>query len=560
MNINQKFKKYKLKKSNETMKKLCVRKSFKYQPQQLFLKEYFNSRYFGNGLLIYHKIGAGKTCTAVSIAESVKKKKRIMVLLPASLVGNFRDELRSACAKNEYISNEDRTLLKEISPKTKQYKEIIKKSDKLIDKFYDIYSYHKFIDLVDDNKIKLKNTLLIVDEIQNMVSEDGIFYEYLKKVIDRSDDKTKILLLSATPMFNQPSEIARTLNLLKPKKELPLDNEFNKLFIKKEKSKGDIHCNLSIKNKSEFKKMIPNMISYYRGAPPKAFPRMNFKTVKCNMEDFQYKSYLTSLSISKDVMGAFRDADILDLPISFLLAPRLISNISFPNKGIGNKGFNSLNSNNLKYKKFKKYSKKFYKIYTNLKKSNGPVFIYSNFKEIGGLKSFAKFLENNGYQNYKTNGVGNKRFAIWSGDEKTSTREDIKNIFNNKKNYDGSQIKIILGSPSITEGVSLLRVDQVHIMEPYWNMSKMKQVMGRAIRFCSHKDVKRDRQKVDVYLYLSTRTGEKTTDEYIWSMAKKKQKLIDQFEMALKESAIDCNLFSNRNNYKGDDKIKCSKK
>ena len=553
MTINQKFKKYKLKKSNETMKKLCIRKSFKYQPQQLFLKEYFNSKYFGKGLLIYHKIGAGKTCTAVNIAESVKKKKRIMVLLPASLVGNFRDELRSACAKNEYISCEDRTLLKDISPKTKQYKDIIKKSDKIINKFYDIYSYHKFIDLVDENKIKLKNTLLIVDEVQNMVSQDGIFYEYLKKVIDKSDNKTKILLLSATPMFDQPSEIARTLNLLKPKKELPIDNDFNKMFIKKDNK------NLIIKNKSEFKKMIPNMISYYRGAHPNSFPKMNFKIVKCNMEDFQYKSYLTSLSISKDVIGAFKNVDILDLPNSFLLAPRLISNISFPNKGIGNKGFNSLNSKNLNYKNFKKYSKKFYKIYTNLKKSNGPVFIYSNFKDIGGLKSFAKFLENNGYKNYKTNGIGNKRFAIWSSDEKSLLREEIKNIFNKKNNYDGSQIKIILGSPSIKEGVSLLRVSQVHIMEPYWNMSRIKQIIGRAIRFCSHKDLKKERQIVDVFLYLSTKSNEKTTDQYIWSMAKKKQKLIDQFELALKETAIDCNLFSNRNNYKSEYKIKCSK-
>ena len=559
MSINQKFKKYKLKKSNESMKQLCVRKSFKHQPQQLFLKDYFNSNFFGNGLLVYHKIGAGKTCTAVSIAESVKKKKRIMVLLPASLVGNFKDELRSQCAFNEYISCEDRALLKELSPKSKEYKNIIEKSDKSIKKYYDIYSYHKFAELVEKNRIKLKNTLLIVDEVQNMVSDEGIFYEYLKKVIDKSDNKTKILLLSATPIVNDPSEIALTLNLLKPKKELPINNDFNNMFIKKiKKDNGTIEY--TINNEDKFKKLIPNMISYYRGAPPNAFPKMNFNTIKCNMEDFQYKSYLTSLSIDNDIMGAFRKADILDLPTNFLLAPRLISNISFPNKGIGNNGFNSLNSRNLKYKNIKQYSKKFYKMFLNIKKSNGPVFVYSNFKEIGGLKTFALFLENNGYKNYKTNGIGNKRFAIWSGDEKSSIREEIKNIFNRKDNDDGSQIKIILGSPSIKEGVSLLRVDQVHIMEPYWNISRMKQIIGRAIRYCSHKDVSPKRRKVNVYLYLATKTGEKTTDEYIWSMAKKKQKLIDHFELALKEKAIDCNLFSNRNNYKGEKKIKCSKK
>lgn len=555
MSFNQKFKKYKLPKSNESMKQLCIHKSFKHQPQQLFIKDYFNSKFLNNGLLVYHKIGAGKTCTAISVAESLKKKKKIIVLLPASLIGNFRDELRSSCAGNEYINCNDRESIKNMSPRNKEYKEIIKKSNKLIDNYYSIYSYHKFVDLVDNNKIKLKNTLLIVDEVQNMVSEGGIFYKYLKKVIDKSDNKSKILLLSATPMFDKPSEIALTLNLLKPKKEFNV-NDFNNDYLKKVKD-GDKN-KIVMNNKSEFKKRISNMVSFYRGAPPNAFPKMNFQTVRCNMEDFQYKSYLTSLSFDNDyVKGSFMDVDILDLPKNFLLAPRLISNISFPNKGIGVNGFNSLKGSSLNRKNIKKYSKKFYKMLNNIKKSKGPVFVYSNFKDLGGLKSFVKFLEYNKYKNYKTYGEGSNRFALWTGDEKSTLREEIKSIFNNVDNSDGSKIKIILGSPSIKEGVSLLRVDQVHIMEPYWNMSRMKQIIGRAIRHCSHKDVEANRRRVNVFLYLATRSGEKTTDEYIWSMAKKKQKLIDEFEIVLKEKAIDCNLFYNRNNYKGEKPLKC---
>ena len=157
-----------------------------------YFLEFFKSKYSGNGLLVYHKIGAGKTCTAIAVAESVN----IIVLLPASLIGNFRDELRSGCAFNEYISEEDKEIIKNISPKKKQYKDIIKKSNKKINR-YKIYSYHKIVDLVSKKKIKLKNTLLIIDEIQNMVSEDGLFAKF-KKVIDKSDSKTKIILLSAT--------------------------------------------------------------------------------------------------------------------------------------------------------------------------------------------------------------------------------------------------------------------------------------------------------------------------------------------------------------------------
>jgi len=127
-----------------------------------------------------------------------------------------------------------------------------------------------------------------------------------------------------------------------------------------------------------------------------------------------------------------------------------------------------------------------------------------------------------------------------------------------KENADGRNIKIMLGSPSIKEGVSLLRVQQVHILEPYWNMSRMLQIMGRAVRFCSHKDVSKGKRLVKIYLYLATYPGEKTIDQYIWSLAKRKNKLIEEFELALKESAFDCELMINRNMYKTDEiKLKC---
>ena len=55
--------------------------------------------------------------------------------------------------------------------------------------------------------------------------------------------------------------------------------------------------------------------------------------------------------------------------------------------------------------------------------------------------------------------------------------------------------------PAIKEGVSLLRVKYVHIIEPYWNLSRLEQVIGRAVRFCSHKDVEEDKRIVKVYIY-----------------------------------------------------------
>jgi superfamily II DNA or RNA helicase len=551
--INKEFKKYKLKPSSKSMNEICLPKQFKFQPQQLFLRDYFNSKLANKGLLIYHQIGAGKTCTAITIAESLKHKMKIMIVLPAALIGNFRDELRSGCGGEIYLSNEDRDILKTLESSSRTYKNIIKKSDKIIDSYYKIYSYHIFVDKCKESKIKLKNTLLIIDEIQNMISEGGTFYTSLKKVVDKSDDNTRIILLSATPMFNKPEEIALTLNLLKLKKDIPIGNEFNKTFVDIIESKNGLEYRM--KNIDLFKSYIPNVISYYRGAEPQSFPKTIFKLVKCKMEPFQYKSYRTVLDAEEQ--GNFMGRDILKLPSDFLLGPRLISNIAFPNKRIDEKGFESLSGVNLKKKNIMKYSKKFYKILNKISKSLGPTFVYSNFKDIGGIKSFVQYLEYNGYSNYTKTGSGSNRFAIWSGDESSCIKENIKHTFNNKNNINGNMIKIIIGSPSIKEGVSLLRVAQVHIMEPYWNMSRILQIIGRAVRFCSHKDVPRERRVVEVYLYLATYPNEETTDMYIWLNANKKHELIEQFEHTLKEMAIDCKLFYNRNVYKNDKSLKC---
>ena len=554
--INKKFKKFKLDTSNDSMKKICLPKKFKLQPSQKFLGEFFSYKKVHPGILIYHKIGAGKTCTAINVAEKFKSKLKIMVVLPAALIGNFRNELRSECPGDTYITKQNRKKLNKLKPSDEKFKKIIKVSDKKIDKYYKILSYHKFVKLAKENKINLNDTLLIIDEVQNMISMTGSFYKNLKKAVDNANDKFKIVLLSATPMFDKPVEIALTLNLLKPPKPLPIGSDFNSTFLKIKQCKSGPYY--KAKNIKKFKKMIKNLVSYYRGAPPQAFPEEIFKVVRCKMNDFQFKSYLTVLSNEeKYLRGSFRNVDILKLPNNFFIGPRIISNIAFPNKSFNMTGFRSLTKEAMQIQNIRDYSVKFYKIFQKIKKSEGPVFVYSNFKEFGGIKSFVKFIKSHGYQNYKDFGEGEKRFAIWSGDESHQLKEEIKFIFNQASNKNGSKIKIMLGSPSIKEGVSLLRVEQVHIMEPYWNLSRMLQIIGRAIRYCSHKDLPVRRREVNVFLYLATYPDKKTIDEYIWNLAKRKNKLISTFEKALKEMAVDCKLFYNRNVYEDDDELEC---
>jgi superfamily II DNA or RNA helicase len=555
--IKKKYKKYIIPESinSKPLKELCKPPtSFKHQYPQLFLSEFLSPSTPYKGMLIYHQIGSGKTCTAISIAEKWKRKRNIIILLPASLMGNFRDELRTACAGESYMTNKERKELPLMTPNER--KQLIKKTDERIDKYYTIMSYHKFV----EKRVSLKNSILIIDEIQNMISESGSFYKKLKKDIERAPDDLRVILLSATPIFDKPLEIALTLNLL------PLNNkfvlkDFNDTFIKTTFDSKEMP-HYSLINKPLFKEHIKGFISYYKGMPTKSFPSYTIKLVKCKMEPFQYKSY--QIVLKKE---AKKKVDILKLPNDFFIGSRIISNIAFPNSKANINGFESWTGRVLEKENLKKYSIKFYKILLNIKKSEGKIFIYSNFLGYGGITSLVEVLEYHGYYDFKyynkmeEKAKKNKQFyAIWSGSETQIYKEEIKYTFNTKN----SPLHILIGSPAIKEGVSLKRVRQVHILEPYWNYARIAQIMGRAIRYCSHADLPRSEQHVDIFMYIAVRPNESSysqkedilermsVDRYIQYLADVKKGLIDQFEQCLKETAVDCELNKALN------KVKCS--
>ena len=535
------YKQYRIKPKKQSMKDICYPTKFTYQNPQLFVSQFIHPQTPYKNLLIYHKIGAGKTCAGVKICEEWKHKKKIMVVVPAALVGNFYKELRSLCTGDEYISNKDRKRLSELNPDKDEYKSIVGNSTKKINKYYTILSYHKFVNLAVEKQISLKNTLLLIDEVQNIVSECGTFYTTFMKAIHSAPADLRIVLLSATPIFDKPMELGLTMNLLRLENEFPTGTKFNEMFIKTKKKQDKTIYEL--KNVNKLKNMLNGCISYYKGAPDYVFPKKNLKLVKCVMSRFQYEAYRTVME--QEGFGRFGDSDILDLPNNFLIGPRIISNVAFPNKGIDLDGFDSFKGKALDYDMLKIYSIKFYKIMKKIKSCKGTVFIYSNFLQFGGIKSFIKVLEYHKYKNFKEHGKGKLRFAIWSGDESHEKKELIKDYFNKKENVDGSMLKILLGSPSIKEGVSLLRVQQVHILEPYWNMSRMDQIIGRAIRFCSHKDVAAAEREVKVYIYMAVglKANEITVDKHILDLAFKKKELTDQFDNIMKETAIDKHLF-----------------
>ena len=117
------------------------------------------------------------------------------------------------------------------------------------------------------------------------------------------------------------------------------------------------------------------------------------------------------------------------------------------------------------------------------------------------------------------------------------------------------------------EGINLKNTRFVHIIEPYWHMVRIDQVVGRARRICSHQDLPENMRTVKVFLYITTlseqqKTDENhielrirdlsridnktpvTTDETLFEISSIKQKTNNQILKAVKETSVDCQLYS----------------
>jgi hypothetical protein len=140
--INKLYSDFKIPKKKKSFNEICKPKKYELQLPQKFVSAFLNPKTPYKGVLVYHRIGAGKTCTAIRVGEGFKKHRKILVVLPASLKGNFRTELRSMCAGESYLTNKERERLSKLHPSDVKYKDIIKESDKKIDKVYQIFSYN----------------------------------------------------------------------------------------------------------------------------------------------------------------------------------------------------------------------------------------------------------------------------------------------------------------------------------------------------------------------------------------------------------------------------------
>jgi SNF2 family DNA or RNA helicase len=175
--------------------------------------------------------------------------------------------------------------------------------------------------------------------------------------------------------------------------------------------------------------------------------------------------------------------------------------------------------------------------------SNGPLMIYSNYVIMEGLQIIKVYLKYFGFTKYGTEvGKDKFRYMEYSGSIDRDLRETEKTIFNKEENKYGGTIKIFLLSPAAAEGLNLMSIRQVHILEPYWHEVRITQTIGRGIRQCSHKFLPMNERHVDVFRYKSVYDNIETADQYVENKAKNRDRLITSFLNTIKEAAVDCEL------------------
>ena len=662
----------------EHSEKLC-NTEFELAPHQLFVRNFlsFNTPY--NSLLLYHGLGTGKTCSAIGVCEEMRDymkqmglSQRIIIVASPNVQENFKlqlfDERKlelidglwniKACTGNKFI--------KEINPMNMEgltKEKVVSQIKRIINSYYLFMGYTEFSNYISKksaildkslsdeiaDKIKIKklkkifnNRLIVIDEVQNIrISDDNkkkkIAINLMKLV--KHIDNLRLLLLSATPMYNSYKEIIWLINLMN-RNDKRSEIDVKDIFDKDGNFKIDDDGREI--GKELLKQKATGYISFIRGENPYTFPyriwpsmfdpekslvntenyprqQLNGKEIiqgiehldlyKTSIGEEQEKGYnyiikylstnTKSNKTSKTSLNKLSSFESMDsFGYTLLTNPLEALNIVYPLESLsddelsispdeitGKTGLRRIMTfqeersgaheerYNYDYRpeflskygrifsesEIGKYSSKIKNIVDSVKSSNGIVLVYSQYLE-GGLVPVALALEEIGFtkygtknnllkQNPKTN-VGS--YIMITGD-KAYSPDNIKDIkaITDEDNIRGEKIKVVLISKAGSEGLDFKNIRQVHILEPWYNTNRIEQIIGRAVRTCSHKLLPFIERNVEIYLYgtILSDTNIEAADMYVYRIAELKSVLIGRVSRVLKQSAVDCILNHGQTNF-----------
>jgi len=304
---------------------------------QQFVSEYFNSSSIYKGILFWHSVGTGKTCSAIATASKSFEKDGYTILWIT------RHTLKPDIWKNMYNLICSSTIKEKIENGVDIPENMKSNYLKYLDgKWVMPISYKQFSNLVsgknefykelvkrNGKEDPLKKTLIIIDEAHKLFAEDTPAAEkpdikLLKKAIYKSyeyskDDSCKLLLMTATPFTNDPIQLFKLLNLLKTDNYFPENFEdFKDLYL---------DDNYKFRKENEEHKIFLNNITGYisylnreKDARQFAYPiiyneqvlmsssnnKLIFDVYKNFMEDID-KYIEIDLEKTKDILSNFKE-------------------------------------------------------------------------------------------------------------------------------------------------------------------------------------------------------------------------------------------------------------
>lgn len=441
------------------------------------------------GLVVAHGLGSGKTLTSIAAQDALKRSATVVV--PAALQENYRKE---------------------------QAKHLLGRPQKT-----DIETLQR---VALDGAPK-PNQMLIVDEAHRARDPASATFQALK-----TNSAEKRMLLTGSPFYNHPADIAPLINLAAGKKLLPMDrNDFEGKYMSiRRESPGlwDKYVHgaqdaevpiLNPRRADELASTLRKWVDYHPGTRD-GFPDVKREDVVVEMGEGQKKIYDTLMGeapawvaakVRKGLPPSKAESASLG---AFLTGPRQVANSTA--------GFQTEGDPE---------SPKIRKAFENLQgmlKNNpeGRAVIYSNYLD-AGINPYKKLLQEAGIAH-----------GEFTGKQKASERDQMV------RDYNEGKLRALLLSSAGGEGLDLKGTRMVQVMEPHWNEEKLKQVEGRAARFKSHEALPEDQRNLVIQRYLAgVKPGvgswlkqklfnskpDQSVDQYLAMMSKNKEDLNQQF-------------------------------
>lgn len=451
------------------------------------------------GLVVAHGLGSGKTLTAIATQDALGLPATVAV--PAALQANYIKEMNKHLVGTSPEAS--LTTLQRISRA---------------------------------GDIGQVNPLLIVDEAHKAREINTATYRALKSGIEKTD---KRLMLTASPFYNRPSDIAPLINLAAGDSVLEAHpSEFKNRFVQERTikpgvigwlkgAKPGVVEELNPREKKHLSETFRKWVDYHPGST-EGFPEVKRETVEVPMTQRQLQIYDSMIGkapmwVAHKVKAGLPPSkqESKDLN-AYLSAVRQISNSTrefAPNE----------------VPQEPKIDTAFQRMQQTLNRDEtAKGVVYSNFLK-SGLKPYKERLDQAGIP-----------YGEFTGEMKKKERDQLIREYNEGKK------KVLLLSSAGGEGLDLKGTRLVQMMEPHWNAEKLKQVEGRGIRYKSHDHLPEEKRNVTVESYLATRPERKgiggmilgkstggSSDQFLRTMSGNKEKLIDQFRGLLdKESSV----------------------